>query len=293
MNLVKAVAVVSALLVLGVPAARSTNPPGIILDTLNASSTATFSLSAGWGGLPITTDQHIGPGFTLALPTTITEIGSFVNNCSGVYCDAGPPPLTAEIRRAVGGAPDPSNVIASFPLSDDGDPQLISYESAKPDLLLQPGSYFALFSAQRPEDRGGFALTLGCDPSTHSCNYRPAVTTVGVVTPGVSSSVASVAFPARILGIEHTSPPAKTVKLAGSVGPGVRISFPRSARPGKAIVTIHDRTRKDNFHLSGPGVNRRTGIAFTGTVTWTVTLKHGTYIFRSDARRLGGRTKVG
>jgi hypothetical protein len=37
-----------------------------------------------------------------------------------------------------------------------------------------------------------------------------------------------------------------------------------------------------NFHLVGPGVNRRTGAAFTGTVTWTVRLARGTYRFGSD-----------
>ena len=44
---------------------------------------------------------------------------------------------------------------------------------------------------------------------------------------------------------------------------------------------------------TGPGVNKKTGVAFTGTVTWTVTLKAGTYTFRSDAHRaLKGTLKV-
>jgi plastocyanin len=87
--------------------------------------------------------------------------------------------------------------------------------------------------------------------------------------------------------------PAVTQKVAGSVGPGKKISLARTAKAGKAILTIRDRTTKDNFHLSGPGVNKKTGVKFTGTVKWTVTLKAGTYTFRSDAHKtLKGTLKV-
>jgi plastocyanin len=83
------------------------------------------------------------------------------------------------------------------------------------------------------------------------------------------------------------------LKLAGTVGPGAKIALARTAKAGKTIITISDRTKKDNFHLSGPGVNKKTGLAFTGTVKWTVTLKAGTYTFRSDAHKaLKGTLKV-
>jgi plastocyanin len=82
-------------------------------------------------------------------------------------------------------------------------------------------------------------------------------------------------------------------KLSGSVGPGAHISLTRSANAGKAVLTIRDRSKKDNLHLSGRGVNKKTGVAFTGTVSWTVTLKPGTYTFRSDAHKaLKGTLKV-
>ncbi len=107
-----------------------------------------------------------------------------------------------------------------------------------------------------------------CDP--HSTTMRGSFT-VGTVAP----------------------PPPTTLKLAGSVGPGAKISLARTAKAGKAIITIRDRTKKDNFHLSGPGVNKKTGVAFIGTVKWTVTLQAGTYKFRSDAHRtLKGTLKV-
>ena len=88
------------------------------------------------------------------------------------------------------------------------------------------------------------------------------------------------------------TPPAM-LKLAGTVGPGAKITLARSAKAGKTVITIRDRTKKDNFHLVGPGVNKKTGVAFTGTVKWTVTLKAGSYTFRSDAHKtLKGTLKV-
>jgi plastocyanin len=84
-----------------------------------------------------------------------------------------------------------------------------------------------------------------------------------------------------------------TQSLAGSVGPGAKIALARTAKAGKATITIRDRASTDNFHLSGPGVNKKTGVAFKGTVKWTVTLKAGTYTFRSDAHKaLKGTLKV-
>jgi plastocyanin len=88
-------------------------------------------------------------------------------------------------------------------------------------------------------------------------------------------------------------PPPTVTPLKGSVGPGARITLARTAAAGPAKLTIRDLSAKDNFHLVGPGVNKKTGIAFKGTVTWSVTLKVGTYTFRSDAHaKLRGTLKV-
>jgi hypothetical protein len=89
-------------------------------------------------------------------------------------------------------------------------------------------------------------------------------------------------------------PPPPTVHaLSASVGPGARIALARTAKAGKARITVRDLTAKDNFHLTGPGVNKKTGVAFKGTVKWTVTLAAGTYRFRSDAHpKLRGTLKV-
>jgi plastocyanin len=88
-------------------------------------------------------------------------------------------------------------------------------------------------------------------------------------------------------------PPPATATLKGSVGPGAKIALTRTAAAGAAKITIRDLSAKDNFHLVGPGVNKKTGVSFKGTVTWSVTLKAGTYIFRSDAHaKLRGTLKV-
>ena len=73
------------------------------------------------------------------------------------------------------------------------------------------------------------------------------------------------------------------IAFTGSVGPRKSISLkPRSALPGPAIVTVNDRSKTDNFHLTGPGVNKKTGVKTRGKVAWTVTLRPGVYSYRSD-----------
>lgn len=82
--------------------------------------------------------------------------------------------------------------------------------------------------------------------------------------------------------------------LAASVGPRKTISLkPKTALPGPATVTVNDRSAKDNFHLSGPGVNDKTGIRTRGRVAWNVTLVPGSYTYRSDkTKRLRGTLTV-
>jgi hypothetical protein len=60
-------------------------------------------------------------------------------------------------------------------------------------------------------------------------------------------------------------------------------SIARRLAAGLYSVTVVDRSRRQNAHLVGVGVNRKTGIAFVGTVTWKITLKAGKLAFRSDA----------
>ena len=89
-------------------------------------------------------------------------------------------------------------------------------------------------------------------------------------------------------------PPApKAQPLSVHVGPGHVLAFPKGLAIGKYAITVRDLSTTDNLHLKGPGVDRKTGIAFRGTVKWTVSLKSGTYRVSSDAHKtLGHAVKV-
>lgn len=59
----------------------------------------------------------------------------------------------------------------------------------------------------------------------------------------------------------------------------------RSIRPGSYVVVVHDRSRRQNFHLLGSGSNaidKKTGISFVGTVRWTLSFQPGVYSYYSD-----------
>jgi plastocyanin len=77
--------------------------------------------------------------------------------------------------------------------------------------------------------------------------------------------------------------------LRASVGPDFEISLTDASGnrvtqldPGTYTIVVDDRSDFHNFHLSGPGVNERTGVESVGTTTWTVTFVEGRYAFVCD-----------
>ena len=103
------------------------------------------------------------------------------------------------------------------------------------------------------------------------------------------------------VGAPPSAPPAPQVKaLTAAVGPGKTITLRtgsgarvKTLSAGRYRVTVRDRSARDNLHLTGPGVNRRTGVRFRGTVRWTLVLRAGTYRYRSDATgKLRGSFRV-
>ena len=76
--------------------------------------------------------------------------------------------------------------------------------------------------------------------------------------------------------------------LKGTVGPGFTISLKKGTtkvtklKAGKYKIVIRDLSNIHNFRLTGPGVNKKTGVGPKGTFTWTVTLKKGTYRYVCD-----------
>lgn len=81
---------------------------------------------------------------------------------------------------------------------------------------------------------------------------------------------------------------AATPTLTGVDGPGFTITLKKgttkvtSLKAGKYKIVIKDMSNIHNFHLKGPGVDKKTGVGAKGTFTWTVTLKKGTYKFICD-----------
>ena len=90
-------------------------------------------------------------------------------------------------------------------------------------------------------------------------------------------------------------------KLLATVGPGFTIMLRDamgmkigSLKTGAYTIIVRDRSSAHDFHLTGAGVNRKTTIAFKGTVTWKVKLTKGTLRFVCDAHaaKMRGSIKV-
>jgi plastocyanin len=90
-----------------------------------------------------------------------------------------------------------------------------------------------------------------------------------------------------VAGIGSTAT-AKTVK--GTVGPGFTIGLTLNGKKVTKLkagtpyrFAISDRSSSHDFHLIGPGINRvLTGVGFSGTKSYTLTLKKGSYRFQCD-----------
>jgi plastocyanin len=99
--------------------------------------------------------------------------------------------------------------------------------------------------------------------------------------------------------VQPPPPPAPPTKLNGKVttkaislktGAGAKV---RTLSAGKYKLTVSDTSKTQNFHVRGPGLNKKTGIAARAKATWTVRLKPGKYTYRSDkSRKLRGSFTV-
>ncbi len=80
-------------------------------------------------------------------------------------------------------------------------------------------------------------------------------------------------------------------KLVGTDGPGFTITLTQGGKKvaklkaGTYTITINDKSNIHNFHLTGPGVNKKTSVGAKGTYTWKVTLKKGTYKYVCDPHK--------
>lgn len=90
------------------------------------------------------------------------------------------------------------------------------------------------------------------------------------------------------LVLAGSASPVTLPRLNGTVGPSFTITLKQSGKKvttlkaGRYTFLISDKSSAHNFHLRGPGVNKSTSVGRTGNVTWTLTLKKGTYTFVCD-----------
>jgi plastocyanin len=81
---------------------------------------------------------------------------------------------------------------------------------------------------------------------------------------------------------------ASTPTLNGTTGPGFTITLTKAGKKettlkaGTYIFKIADKSGIHNFHLKGPGVDKKTSVGAQGTFTWTLKLTKGTYKFLCD-----------
>ena len=79
---------------------------------------------------------------------------------------------------------------------------------------------------------------------------------------------------------------AATPIFKGTVGPGFTITMAKKpTKAGRIKLVVSDKASIHNFHLVGPGVNVKTSVSGTGTKTFIVTLKKGTYNFFCDPHK--------
>jgi hypothetical protein len=86
------------------------------------------------------------------------------------------------------------------------------------------------------------------------------------------------------------SPPRQAVTV--TVGPGrtLTLTTPYGQRvtaleSGDYSFAVTDRSKSDNIHITGAGVNVATGLGFRGHKIWRLRLRPGTYAYRSDRQK--------
>ena len=84
------------------------------------------------------------------------------------------------------------------------------------------------------------------------------------------------------------------VALKGEVGPGFSIEVQKAGKDLKTIkagtykIKVEDKAAIHNFHLFGPGLNKKTAVSFKGETTWTIKLKPGRYTYQCDPHAASG-----
>jgi plastocyanin len=100
--------------------------------------------------------------------------------------------------------------------------------------------------------------------------------------------IKALSIAALVAAVLAATATAKTPGLVGEVGPGFEIEVKLNGKDLKTIkvgtykLKVEDKASIHDFHLIGPGVNKKTSVSGTGDQTWTVKLKKGTYRYICD-----------
>ena len=103
-----------------------------------------------------------------------------------------------------------------------------------------------------------------------------------------AASPRPVQHPASLVGVVGHND-AFTISLSDPSGQAIS-----NLQAGTYSLTIKDESSLHNFHLTGDGVDKATSIGSTGTSTFSVTFKPGTYTFVCDphSSQMKGRFTV-
>jgi hypothetical protein len=151
-------------------------------------------------------------------------------------------------------------------------------------------------------DPGAYTITIDDQSDLHNFHLKgPGSVDVATSVDGIGKTTWDVAFVDGVytyhcdahpslkgsFSVGAATPPPP--RLTGRVGPKRTISLKNASGLVKVVpahtykIVVKDATKTDNFHLKGPGVNKRTGVKFKGTKSWTLNLGAGSYTYRSDA----------
>ena len=134
-----------------------------------------------------------------------------------------------------------------------------------------------------------WTLTFQVGTYHYECDAHPTIMKGDVTVSNDAPPVSTTPAPLPPAPPPPPPPVKRPVLLKATVGPGATISLKRGVArvrvltAGPAVIAVVDLSTKDNFHLTGPGVNRLTSKRARVKLSWRVSLKAGVYRYRSDA----------